>query len=159
MSSSINYTFCQIYSLYIAITHPHYHPHLHPHPPPFTCEDGPRRLSPPPHHHQKTKCYTKTMQTHALSQHQAQIDQVARENGITYLGLFGSYARGEQTSNSDIDMLVDFDHRLSLLDLVRTERIIGEAIGGKIDLIPSNSLNKHVKPYVMQDLITVYGQK
>lgn len=83
---------------------------------------------------------------------------LAKKNQITYLGLFGSYARGEARANSDVDMLVEFGKRISLMDLVRVEREMGDAIQKKVDLIPKNSVNKYVKPYIMKDLITVYGE-
>jgi len=96
---------------------------------------------------------------HSLSQYQSQIDQIAKSNNITYLGLFGSYARGEQTQKSDVDLLVNFNKKLSLLDLIGTEELFSQAFNAPVELIPSDSLNKHVKPYVAKDLITIYGQK
>ena len=99
------------------------------------------------------------MQTHPLSQHRAQIMSVAQQSGITYLGLFGSYARGEQTNTSDIDLLVIFSKRYSLFDLLRIERKFSTILKAPVDLIPADSLNKYVKPYVQKDLITLYGQR
>ena len=96
---------------------------------------------------------------HSLSRYQSQIDQIAKSNNITYLGLFGSYARGEQTKKSDIDLLVNFNKKLSLLDLIGTEELLSQVLNAPVDLIPSDSLNKYVKPYVAKDLITIYGQK
>lgn len=99
------------------------------------------------------------MKDHPLKKYQAQIEKIAKDRGISYLGLFGSYARGEQTKTSDIDLLVCFSRRLSLLDLVNTERKISETVGAPVDLIPEDSLNKYVRPYAMRDLITLYGQR
>lgn len=90
---------------------------------------------------------------------QDELLSVAKKNQVTYLGLFGSYARGEQKADSDVDMLVDFGKRISLFDLVRIEREMGEAIRRKVDLVPRNSINKYIKPYIMQDLITIYGER
>lgn len=96
---------------------------------------------------------------HSLSKYQPQIDQIAKNNNITYLGLFGSYARGEQTHKSDVDLLVNFSKRLSLLDLIDTEEQLSHALNAPVDLVPSDSLNKHVKPFIAKDLVTIYGQK
>lgn len=96
---------------------------------------------------------------HSLSRYQPQIDQIAKTNNITYLGLFGSYARGEQNNKSDVDLLVNFSKRLSLLDLIDTEDQLSRVLNAPVDLIPSDSLNKHVESYVTKDLITIYGQK
>ncbi len=99
------------------------------------------------------------MQTHPLSKHQAKITAVAKQSGITYLGLFGSYARGEQTSESDIDLLVNFNKRYSLFDLLHVERAISKVLQAPVDLIPADSLNQYVRPYVQKDLVTIYGQR
>lgn len=103
------------------------------------------------------------MKTHPLSQHQAKIAAVAKQNGITYLGLFGSYARGEQKKDSDVDLLVDFDpnhyKHMSLFNLIDVEDKISQVLSKTVDLIPYDSLNKYVRPYAMKDLITIYGQR
>jgi hypothetical protein len=94
-----------------------------------------------------------------LSKYQNQINQIAKDHHINYLALFGSTARGENKSNSDIDLLVNFDKRLSLLELVHIENVFRQTLGHPVDLVPEDSLNKYVKPYVTKDLITLYDQR
>jgi uncharacterized protein with HEPN domain len=77
-----------------------------------------------------------------LSQYQNQINQIARDHHINYLALFGSTARGDNNPDSDIDLLVNFDKRLSLLDLVHVENIFRQTLGHSVDLVPEDSLNK-----------------
>lgn len=96
---------------------------------------------------------------HPLSQFQNQINQIARDNNINYLALFGSTARGDDNDSSDVDLLVNFDKRLSLLDLIEVERNFSTTFNRPVDLIPQDSLNKYVKPYVVNDLITLYDQR
>ena len=96
---------------------------------------------------------------HPLTLFQTQINQFAQQNNISYLGLFGSYARNEQKHDSDVDLLVNFDKKISLLDLVDTENKLGNLFKKKVDLIPDGSINKYVKPYVEKDIITIYGQR
>lgn len=96
---------------------------------------------------------------HPFREHQPEIDKFAKDRGITYLGLFGSYARGEQKESSDVDLLVNFSRRISLLDLVNTERKLSQLIGVPVDLIPEKSLNKHVRPYVLNDLVTLHEER
>lgn len=97
--------------------------------------------------------------SHPLSKYQSQIDQIARSNNITYLGLFGSYARGEQTKKSDIDLLVSFKNRLSLFDLIDVEDQLSKTLDAQVDLVLSDSINRHIKPYIIKDLVAIYGQK
>jgi len=96
---------------------------------------------------------------HPLSQYQTQINQIAKDHHIDYLALFGSTARGENHPNSDVDLLVNFKKRLSLLDLIEVERHLSHAFNRPVDLIPQDSLSKYVKPYVINDLITLYDQR
>ena len=75
-----------------------------------------------------------------------------RRHGVVYAGLFGSQARGEATTESDVDVLVRFGDRPSLLDLVRIERRIEEVIGVPVDLVTENALSPHLRDRVLEDL-------
>lgn len=61
--------------------------------------------------------------------------ELCRQNDVTRLGIFGSMARGEATEQSDIDLLVEFSTRKSLLKLVGLERQMSLAVGRKVDLL------------------------
>jgi hypothetical protein len=63
------------------------------------------------------------------------VEEICRRNDIDTLLLFGSVARGEETEESDVDLLVRFARPKSLLDLVRIEREFSEALGRKVDLL------------------------
>lgn len=72
------------------------------------------------------------------------------------MGLFGSYFRGEQKKNSDVDLLTRFSRRKSLLDHVRIERELSEIIGVKVDLVTEKSLSPYLVDKVMNEVKTVY---
>lgn len=78
--------------------------------------------------------------------------------GVNYLGLFGSFARGEETPESDVDLLVDFNETKSLFDLARLKISLQENLGKKVDISLRGSLKKSLEPYILQDLTTVYEQ-
>ncbi len=67
------------------------------------------------------------------------------------LGVFGSYARGENNSASDLDILVEFGLQISLLDLIGIEQDLSESLGIKVDLVTERALSKYVRPYVEKD--------
>lgn len=70
-----------------------------------------------------------------------------------FIGLFGSYARNEQTDNSDIDILVSFQNGISLLQLIRLENELSERLGHKVDLITVGAIkNKRIKNNILSDL-------
>jgi predicted nucleotidyltransferase len=69
-----------------------------------------------------------------------------------YVGVFGSFARGEQTSNSDLDILVRFGKRLNLFDLIGLEQELSEKLQLKVDLVTENSLSPLIRKEVMNDI-------
>lgn len=69
------------------------------------------------------------------------------------IGVFGSYARGENDQNSDLDILIDFEQPLDLLEIIGLEQELTEKLGIKVDLITLRSLNPQLKEYVEKDLI------
>jgi predicted nucleotidyltransferase len=81
-----------------------------------------------------------------------ELAQLCREHGIVFAGLFGSQAREEASSASDVDLLVRFEERQSLIDLARIEREIEEAIGQSVDLVTENALSPYLRDRVTVDL-------
>lgn len=77
------------------------------------------------------------------------------EYHVAELGIFGSFAREEQTEESDLDVLVDFDRPVSLFDLVRLENHISDRLGIDVDLVTRNSLKPRVKASVDDDVVFV----
>ncbi|MDX2135345.1 MAG: nucleotidyltransferase family protein [Saprospiraceae bacterium] len=73
------------------------------------------------------------------------------------VGVFGSFARGENKKGSDLDILIKFHDRISLLKLVQIEQELSDKLGIPIDLVTENSLkNARLKAYIERDLITIY---
>ncbi len=77
--------------------------------------------------------------------------------GPERIGLFGSFARGEEHSESDIDILVKFKETISLLDLVKIHNELSLKLGKKIDLVTEPSLkNERLKKHIYKDLQIIY---
>jgi len=79
------------------------------------------------------------------------IRQTLREYGIVQASLFGSYARGEQTSQSDLDILVRCRPGMSLFDVFDLQAKLEKQTGVKVDLV--TKLNRHFSEYIEPDLI------
>ena len=77
--------------------------------------------------------------------------------GVDAVFLFGSVARGEAASGSDLDLLLDFspDARIGLFDLARLNRLLKERLGCKIDLVPRDSLHPALKDRIQAESIHV----
>ncbi len=71
----------------------------------------------------------------------------------TLVGIFGSYARGEENEKSDLEILIDFDMKVDLLELIGIEQELSELLGIKVDLITLRSVNSSLKPFIVSDLI------
>jgi predicted nucleotidyltransferase len=70
--------------------------------------------------------------------------------------LFGSYARNEQTQESDVDILVDFEKQANLFDLIRLQQNLSELLNLKVDLLSSKGVSKFILPYIEKDKILIY---
>ena len=68
-------------------------------------------------------------------QQQDTIISATRRIRPTLVGVFGSYARGEENDNSDLDILIDFDIKVDLLELIGLEQELSELLGIKVDLV------------------------
>jgi uncharacterized protein len=84
------------------------------------------------------------------------IESICARNDVALLRVFGSAARGEDTAESDIDLLVEFTESKSLLDLVRIEREFEEALGRKVDLVTTASLSPYLRDRVVREAQVLY---
>ena len=82
--------------------------------------------------------------------------EIYRLNAVAKLSLFGSVARGEANEDSDVDLLVEFSQRKSLLALVSLQRQLSTAIGRKVDLLTEAAISPYLRDNVQRDLRTVY---
>jgi predicted nucleotidyltransferase len=60
-------------------------------------------------------------------QQQNIIKSVTKRYNPTLLGIFGPYARGEESEKSDLDILIDFDAKINLLELIGIEQELSDA--------------------------------
>ena len=91
-----------------------------------------------------------------LSLNQNQIVDFCQKNGISFLGVFGSYAKGKATAESDIDLLVRFSQNISLLDLVRLENALSNVLGKRVDLVTESSISPYLKKQILLETQKIY---
>jgi len=85
------------------------------------------------------------------------IARFLKNQGAKKIAVFGSYARGEEKPRSDIDILVEFSERKSLLELVKIERELSEALGIKVDLLTEKSISPYLIDRIKSEMEVIYG--
>lgn len=85
------------------------------------------------------------------------ITPILRKHEVARAAIFGSVATGKADGKSDIDLLVEFKGRKSLLDLVALKLELEEALGREVDLLTFKSLHPALKQRILNEAITIYG--
>lgn len=78
-----------------------------------------------------------------------------KEYGVKKAGIFGSYARGEQKENSDIDILVEINDEIGLLEIIRLRRMLQKSVRKKIDLVEYETIRPEIKKSILEDEIQI----
>ena len=86
----------------------------------------------------------------------SQLIDISRQNDVSMIGVFGSMARGEAKEKSDIDLIVRFSKRKSLLSVVGLERQLSEALGRKVDLLTEGALSPYLRERILKEMRVVY---
>lgn len=78
-----------------------------------------------------------------------------RKYPIAELGLFGSFASGDNSEKSDIDILVDFDSNIDGFDYIKLAHELEDLFNCKIDLVSRKGIKPKYLPFVEKNLINV----
>jgi len=82
---------------------------------------------------------------------------ILKKHGAKKIEIFGSYARGEQKETSDLDVIVEFEKRKSLLELVGIEQELEDALGIKVDLLTRASISPYLIGRIEKESKVVFG--
>jgi predicted nucleotidyltransferase len=85
------------------------------------------------------------------------IIEFLKNEGAKRISVFGSYVRGEEKRESDIDIIVEFSERKSLLELVRIERELSEFLGIKVDLLTEQSISPYLIDSIRKEMEVIYA--
>jgi predicted nucleotidyltransferase len=73
--------------------------------------------------------------------------------------LFGSYVRGEETENSDIDVLVELDYTQPIgLEFIQMQIDLQKLLSKKVDLVSARGLSKYIKPILDNEKELIYAR-
>ena len=82
-------------------------------------------------------------------------DKILADFGVKKIGIFGSFAKGEQNKKSDIDILVEFNQPIGFFGFVELEDKLGKILKRKVDLVTKKALKPAMKQQVLKDVIYV----
>jgi predicted nucleotidyltransferase len=73
--------------------------------------------------------------------------------GVTKIGLFGSFVRGEQHHESDIDLLVEFEVGRKTFDaFIQLCFLLEEVLQRKVELVTMEALSPYISPYILKEV-------
>lgn len=78
-----------------------------------------------------------------------------KKHDVIRASLFGSVVRGEDTPKSDVDLLVQFEGKKSLLDLVGLELDLQDLLNQKVDVLTFGSINHLIRDRVLAEQVQI----
>lgn len=83
------------------------------------------------------------------------VETVLRRRGVVRASIFGSVARGEQGTGSDVDFLVEFEKGRTLLDLAGLRLDLAEALDCDVDVATPSSLHPELKEEILRHQVSI----
>ena len=87
------------------------------------------------------------------------LDVIARNHhkikalGVKKLGLFGSFVRQEQTAQSDIDILVEFEpDRKNFDNFMQLSFLLEDTLDRRVELVTPEALSRYIRPYILGEV-------
>jgi len=102
----------------------------------------------------KTK---RSKQVYLSESDKQKIIDICKRNDISYCAVFGSFARGEATPESDVDLLVKFSKPIGWAFYGIAEAL-EKVLGRKVDLATENMIGEYIREDVMRDLQVIYEE-
>lgn len=79
--------------------------------------------------------------------------EIEKRYKITELGVFGSYVRDEQTENSDLDVLIDYERGMTLFTFCELENWLSDNLGIKVDLVMKKGLKPRIGKRILNEVV------
>lgn len=74
---------------------------------------------------------------------------------VSNIGLFGSYSRGTENENSDIDLLIEFSKPVGFFLYMKLEDYLSNLFEKKVEIVTKNALKKQIKDKILRDVVHV----
>ena len=81
---------------------------------------------------------------------------ILRKHGAKRIEIFGSYARGEQKKTSDLDIIVKFEDKKTLIELIGIEQELEDALGMEVDLLTEASISPYMMNRIKKEAVSIF---
>jgi len=81
------------------------------------------------------------------------LPELFKQYPVSKIGVFGSFARGDANSESDIDLLIDFSKPVSLFSFVDIKLDLENLLQRKVDLVTENALKPRIKDKILNEVV------
>ncbi len=85
----------------------------------------------------------------ALQKHK---EEFKKEYGLKEVGIFGSYARGEQNEESDIDILIELEKPISFVKFMRLENALSKLLGVRVEMVTKKALKPYIGKRILEEV-------
>jgi hypothetical protein len=87
----------------------------------------------------------------------SQKEYLQKTYGVQEIGIFGSVARGDNNQNSDVDILIELNHKVpvGLFEFASIQFYLEDVLGKKVDLVIKNGIKPLIRDRILRQLIIV----
>lgn len=82
-------------------------------------------------------------------------ERIENDYKAEIIGLFGSYSRGEQSEDSDVDVLVRFGEGATLLDFMGLANFLEDELNLKVDIVSERAIREELKDQILKEVVTI----
>jgi predicted nucleotidyltransferase len=87
---------------------------------------------------------------------EAHLNELRDDYAVSEIGVFGSFVRGEQQEESDVDMLVEFSRPVGFVAFIKLENRLREILGRDVDLVTRKALKPHIGRHILDEVRYVH---
>ena len=84
-----------------------------------------------------------------------QIMDILNKYPVSKAAIFGSFARGEENKNSDIDILIETSRPVSMFVILKIEKELGQITNRKIDIVEYSAIKQSIKQRILNEAIPI----
>jgi len=81
--------------------------------------------------------------------------ELHKKYGVSKIGVFGSFSRGEEVKDSDIDILIEFDKDVDIFEYIDLRDFLSKNLSRKVDLVTKDAIKPLIKDDIMKEVIYI----